>query len=153
MKALRNKITLFILPLLDIVKSTIIQNGFENSYLDFNEDFQIYKVMLVYTKRNKALELHVDNSKVYKGKYIYTFDVYSLVPTIDLIMRGKYSQIHSSDKYKILTFWNLNRRSKLYAVLNPHLYSVGKTDLVRQRLELIDKPKPEKVIYKYFNDE
>jgi len=114
----RTKTTLFVLPLLGLEKEIVITDNFKNAYLDIKNK----QCVIVYKSKRKLINIgNLDNF-------------------LDLFLKGKYSQISNQNKFQILSFWGLTKRSKLYSILNPKDFLFEDTGILSSRVEIFPPP-------------
>lgn len=120
MKSSKKDSTLFLLPLLGLDKSIVLNNNFVTTYIrDYRFPELDEVVILEYSKTNTKLdELYSIGRVENKEAVLY----YYQIPEIYLedyvnFLEGKYSRFSISAKQAILSFWGSNSVSLLHGIL------------------------------------
>lgn len=150
----RNDTSRFVLPTIGLTKDEVITNSFVGCYIGLStlpeEKLNKARLYIVYREPNQKVEL-ISKSKQTIGNYIvYEYYNSCLHDIISRFLKGEYSKLSNEIKLKILTFWGLDKTSRLAAILYPADYAfeigISKSSLAKVK-EIWPIPKVENELF------
>ena len=123
----RNDTSRFLLPTLGLKKDEVITDNFVGSYIGLTthpeEKTNKSRLYLVYTSKNQKIETISKSYQTINGYIIYECFTPTMYDNIYRFLKGEYSKLSSQTKSIILDFWELDKTSRLSAILYPSDYA------------------------------
>ncbi|HSH51277.1 MAG TPA: hypothetical protein VK982_06105 [Bacteroidales bacterium] len=122
MKQYNKTSTLFLLPLIDLEREKVFNDSYVTTYIKDNRfPFLENQIILVYNKQQELIEANKNINSMLKGfteEHVYYIDIpEEFVKDYKYVLQGRYSELSSKAKEKIIKFWNVTSLSIIYGIL------------------------------------
>lgn len=150
----RNDTSRFLLPTLGLNKDEVITNSFVGCYIGLStqpeEKLNKARLYVVYKEHNQKVKLLSKSTQTINNYIVYECYNSLLHDVISRFIKGEYSKLSNEIKLKILTFWGLDKTSRLAAILYPADYAfeigISKSSLAKVK-EIWPIPKIENELF------